>query len=188
MNTRWIYFVICAALLAACAPSANAVNTAIAQTEAANPTATLTSTRTPRPSPTPSKTPTRTPRPSPTPGTEELMTFLNTTLTDIEAPVKILDVRYEDSAKAERSILHIDTQLTGDGEKVAFALVLAVLKLAYLKGYKFEDSLSNVNITEYDDNLKMKNLIIGEWEDFTGFFEERLTVEQFLLRITKIPF
>jgi len=54
-----------AIILGACAPSESAVNTAIAQTQAANPTPTFT----PKPTftPTPTITPTITPSPSPTP-------------------------------------------------------------------------------------------------------------------------
>jgi hypothetical protein len=52
-------------MLVACAPSADAVGTAIAQTQAANPTVTNTPSRTPRPTNTPK--PTNTPRPTFTP-------------------------------------------------------------------------------------------------------------------------
>jgi hypothetical protein len=59
MKSTWIVFIFCALPLVACASSANAVNTAIAQTQAALPT------KTPLPTTTPA--PTTTLLPSPTP-------------------------------------------------------------------------------------------------------------------------
>src|SRR5262245_7678052 len=65
MNTQWIGIGICLLGIAACAPSHEVMNTAIAQTQAAQPTATWTLTYTASPAPTPSETP----APSPTPDT-----------------------------------------------------------------------------------------------------------------------
>jgi hypothetical protein len=67
MNRIWIVVTLCVVILAACAPSTAAVNTAIAQTQAANPTVTNTTQPTKTNTPLPAATPTFTASPSPTP-------------------------------------------------------------------------------------------------------------------------
>jgi len=67
MNRKFVVFVFCILSFTACAPSADAISTEIAQTQAANPTATRTPQPTKTNTPLPSATPTITVSPSPTP-------------------------------------------------------------------------------------------------------------------------
>src|SRR5512134_1731076 len=100
MKTKWLVLALCTVLLAACAPSPNTVNTAIAQTEevvkliqAAIPTATLT----PRPTKTPK--PTRTQRPTSTPGDDEFTELfpdlmLEFTTSQLGGKIEVIDIEY----------------------------------------------------------------------------------------------
>lgn len=67
MKRKWIVIIVCIVAMTACAPSEKAISTAIAQTQAAQPTATLSPTALPTHTPIPSLTPTITASPPPTP-------------------------------------------------------------------------------------------------------------------------
>ncbi|HET9913334.1 MAG TPA: hypothetical protein VFQ13_15670 [Anaerolineales bacterium] len=188
MKTKWFILALCTVLLAACAPSTNAVNTAIAQTEevvkliqAAIPTATLT----PRPTKTPK--PTRTQRPTSTPGDDEFTELfpdlmLEFTTSQLGGKIEVIDIEYGGSPSPTTLTVRFTGAKAGYTSPEAMAMTLGVLSQTTKSAPDwFPISLETLVLREYD-GLVQRGRFTVTWKDFLEYAGGKIDVNQLILR------
>jgi len=164
-----------------CAPSKNTVNTAIAQTQLAIPTATLT------PEPTHTPKPTSTTKPTATPDYSGFLTGFpllvsNFTESELGKKLEIQDVEFSGNPPPTALTIRVNADKSKFETGEASGLVMALLALFVKDASTYlPDSLETLIIIEYDGFVERTKFTVP-WSDFIDFANDEINVNQLILR------
>jgi len=180
-------FLITILFIVGCQPSQNSVNTAIAQTQAAIPTATFTPQPTNTHTPTNTPIPTNTKRPTATPDYSFFKTLFpplvsSFTESQLGRKLEIADIEYDGDPSPTTLTIRINADKskfeTGEGIGIVLSVLSSSLKT---NPDLLPKSIETLILREYDGLVERGSFTV-KWSDFLEFSSDKISIDQLILR------